>query len=167
MLARLPEGLRPVVTFAYVTGWRINGEVLPIQWRQVDLRVGEVRLDPGTTKNREGRVLYLTPELHQLLKEQRAAADEIQRQKNMIVPHVSFTGPPRGPVPWGTWPTSVSPSAAFTRRGDGLGRPPAFPAARTISGVPQYGPGGHSGARDYETERPQDAQWFRSLQHCE
>ncbi|MDQ3673834.1 MAG: site-specific integrase [Gemmatimonadota bacterium] len=90
VLAHLPEGMRPVVTFAYVTGWRINSEVLAIQWRQVDLRVGEVRLDPGTTKNREGRVFYLTPELHQLLKEQRASADEIQRQKNMIVQHVFF-----------------------------------------------------------------------------
>jgi integrase len=91
VLAHLPEGMRPVVTFAYVTGWRINSEVLSLQWRQVDLRVGEVRLDPGTTKNREGRVFYLTPELHQLLKEQRAAADEIQRQKKkMIVRHVFF-----------------------------------------------------------------------------
>lgn len=85
--------MRPVVTFAYVTGRRINSEVLPIQWRQVDLRVGEVRLDPGTTKNREGRLFYLTPELHQLLKEQRAAADEIQRQKKMIVQHVFFHRP--------------------------------------------------------------------------
>jgi integrase len=90
VLAHLPEGMRPVATFAYVTGWRINSEVLSIQWRQVDLRVGEVRLDPGTTKNREGRVFYVTPELHQLLKEQRAVADEIQRQKKMIVQHVFF-----------------------------------------------------------------------------
>lgn len=93
VLAHLPEGMRPVVTFAYVTGWRINSEVLKIQWRQVDLRVGEVRLDPGTTKNREGRVFYLTPELLQLLKDQRASADEIQRQKNMIVQHVFFHRP--------------------------------------------------------------------------
>ena len=90
VLAHLPEGIRPVVTFAYVTGWRINSEILPIQWRQVDLRVGEVRLDPGTTKNREGRVFHLTPELQQLLKEQRDSADEIQRQRNMIVQHVFF-----------------------------------------------------------------------------
>lgn len=90
VLAHLPEGMRPVVTFAYVTGWRINSEVLTLQWRQVDLRVGEVRLHPGTTKNREGRVFYLTPELHQLLKGQRAAADDIQRQNAMIVQHVFF-----------------------------------------------------------------------------
>jgi integrase len=93
VLAHLPEGMRPAVTFAYVTGWRINSEVRAIQWPQVDLRVGEVRLDPGTTKNREGRVFYLTPELHQLLKEQRATADEIQRQKKRIVQHVFFHRP--------------------------------------------------------------------------
>jgi integrase len=52
----------------YVTGWRINSEVLPLQWRQVDLKAGEVRLDPGTTKNLEGRVFYLTSELKELLK---------------------------------------------------------------------------------------------------
>ncbi len=90
VLAHLPEGMRPVVTFAYVTGWRINSEVLPLQWRQVDLRVGEVRLDPGTTKNGEGRVFYLTPELLELLKQQRASALEIQRGKHMIVQHVFF-----------------------------------------------------------------------------
>jgi integrase len=90
VLAHLPEGMQPAVTFAYVTGWRINSEVLPLQWRQVDLRVGEVRLDPGTTKNREGRVFYLTAELHQLLKRPRALADEIQREKKMIVQHVFF-----------------------------------------------------------------------------
>jgi integrase len=93
VLAHLPEAMRPVVTFAYVTGWRINSELLPLQWRQVDLRVGEVRLDPGTTKNREGRVFYLTPDLQQLLKQQRVLADDIQRQKKMIVQHVFFHRP--------------------------------------------------------------------------
>ena len=63
----LPTSMQPVVTFAYVTGWRINSEVLPLQWRQVDLKLGEVRLDPGTTKNLEGRVFYLTSELKELL----------------------------------------------------------------------------------------------------
>jgi integrase len=99
VLAHLPEGVRPVVTFADVTGWRISSEVLPLRWRQVDLRVGEVRLDPGTTENRECRVFYLTAELHQLLKDQRAVADDLQRQKKMIVQHVFFhrTGHPGRP----------------------------------------------------------------------
>ena len=90
MLSHLPECMRPVVTFAYVTGWRINSEVLPIEWRQVDLKSGEVRLDPGTTKNLEGRVFYLTPELKKLLADQRKAANRIQRKKGMIVQNVFF-----------------------------------------------------------------------------
>jgi integrase len=48
VLRHLPTSMQPVVTFAYVTGWRINSEVLTLQWRQVDLKAGEVRLDPGT-----------------------------------------------------------------------------------------------------------------------
>jgi integrase len=32
-----------VITFAYITGWRIASEILPLQWRQVDFDAGEVR----------------------------------------------------------------------------------------------------------------------------
>jgi len=52
----LPEYTRPIVTFAYYTGWRIDSEVLTLQWRQIDEAAGTVRLDAGTTKNDEGRV---------------------------------------------------------------------------------------------------------------
>nr|MDQ3421209.1 site-specific integrase [Acidobacteriota bacterium] len=90
LLQHLPEAFRPVVRFAYVTGWRINSEVLPLQWRQIDLKAGEVRLDPGTTKNREGRVFYFSAELRELLEGQRKLADRLQREKGMIVPHVFF-----------------------------------------------------------------------------
>jgi integrase len=55
VVGHLPGPLRPV-EFAYVTGWRVAFEILPLEWRNVDLREGEVRLDPGTTKNGEGRV---------------------------------------------------------------------------------------------------------------
>lgn len=90
VLPHLPEPMRPVVTFAFVTGWRINSEVLPLEWRQVDLKAGEVRLDPGTTKNLEGRVFYLTAELKKLLGDQRKLASRVQRQKDMIVQRVFF-----------------------------------------------------------------------------
>ena len=43
VLAHLPDGMQPVVTFAYVTGWRINSEVLPLQWRQMKLSGHETR----------------------------------------------------------------------------------------------------------------------------
>ena len=54
----LPEDLRPIVAFAYHSGWR-KSEILGLTWGKVDLREGIVRLDPGETKNEEGRTLYL------------------------------------------------------------------------------------------------------------
>lgn len=167
VLAHLPEAMRPVVTFAYVTGWRINSEVLTIRWRQVDLRVGEVRLDPGTTKNREGRVFYLTPELLQLLKEQRASADEVQRQKKMIVQHVFFHRPV---IKAGTLGhlaghriSGCGFYQAWRRARTAAGCPGSIPARLPPDGYPQHGPSGHSGARGHEIERPQDSQRLRSL----
>lgn len=137
MLAHLPEGMRPVVTFGYVTGWRINSEVLPLQWRQIDLRVGEVRLDPGTTKNGEGRVFYLTPELLELPKRQRASAMEIQRQKHMIVQHVFFHRPVTKAGGSGTSAATGSLSAGSTKLGGGRGQLPGAPAtSHTNSGGP-------------------------------
>jgi integrase len=64
----LPSPLRPIVTFAYLTGWRLSSEILKLEWRQVDMNAREVRLDPGTTKNREGRTFPFTAELEQVLK---------------------------------------------------------------------------------------------------
>jgi len=63
VLRHLPEDLRPVVRFAYITGWRVKSEVLKLEWRHVDLKAGEVRLDPGTTKNGEGRTFPFTIDL--------------------------------------------------------------------------------------------------------
>jgi integrase len=60
VLTHLPAEIQPVIRFAYYTGWRIASEVLPLEWRQVDFAAGEVRLDAGTTKNKEGRVIYMT-----------------------------------------------------------------------------------------------------------
>src|SRR5713226_7126617 len=51
----LPVSMQPIVDFAYITGWRTPSEILTLEWRQVDLKAGEVWLDPGTTKNDDGR----------------------------------------------------------------------------------------------------------------
>jgi len=58
----LPDYLKPVVTFAYYTGWR-KSEILSLRWNQVDLEARIVRLNPGTTKNNSGRVIALDGEL--------------------------------------------------------------------------------------------------------
>lgn len=62
----LPEYLRPLVTFAYYTGWR-SEEIRSLQWRQVDLKAGCARLEVGTTKNGQGRICYLSQEVLGLL----------------------------------------------------------------------------------------------------
>lgn len=56
--AHLPEHVQPVADFAYVTGWR-RSEILSLQWRQVDFKAGNVRLEAGTTKNKEARQVSL------------------------------------------------------------------------------------------------------------
>ena len=58
----LPEYLQPLCTFAYKVGWR-RGEITTLKWTQVDLKEGVVTLEPGTTKNDEGRVVYLDAEM--------------------------------------------------------------------------------------------------------
>lgn len=89
VLSHLPEAIRPATTFAYVTGWRIDSEVLPLEWRQVDFGAGEVRLDPGKTKNGEGRTFPMTRELREVLEQQRAITENLQRQlKKIVCPRV-------------------------------------------------------------------------------
>lgn len=88
LIGHLPEPVRPVVTFAYITGWRIPSEVLTLQWRQVDFEAGTVRLDPGTTKSGEGRIIHLTNHLRTLLESQRTITDTYQRERQKICPWV-------------------------------------------------------------------------------
>jgi integrase len=88
VLTHLAEPVRPVATFAYITGWRIDSEVLPLEWRQVDFGAGEVRLDPGRTKNGEGRTFPMTRELRELLDRQRAITENLQRQLEVVCPTV-------------------------------------------------------------------------------
>ncbi|MGA2525728.1 MAG: tyrosine-type recombinase/integrase [Smithellaceae bacterium] len=76
----LPAYLKPVVTFAYHTGWR-RAEILNLTWDKVDLKEGIVRLDPGETKNNEGRTLYLNEEL---LKEMHS----LQSKRRLGFPYV-------------------------------------------------------------------------------
>ena len=78
VLPHLPDAVRGVVEFAYITGWRVPSEVLTLRWRQVDWAGAEVRLDPGTTKNREGRVFPFTTALRTLLERQLTASRALE-----------------------------------------------------------------------------------------
>ena len=83
---RLPADLQVVVTIAHTFGWRIRSEVLPLQKRHLDLKAGTLRLDPGTTKNGEGRVVYMTPELKMLMAQQHERVEQLGREKGRIIP---------------------------------------------------------------------------------
>lgn len=71
--------MQPVVRFAYLTGWRLRSEILPLEWRQVEGQERVVRLDPGTTKNREGRSFPFTVALETLLKEQHFEHERLKK----------------------------------------------------------------------------------------
>jgi integrase len=85
----LPEYLRGPVTFAYLTGWRLASEVCKLEWRHIDLKAGIIKLDPGETKNDEGRTFpfRLLPELAACIE----AADRQRQacaQEGRIIPRV-------------------------------------------------------------------------------
>lgn len=71
VIAQLPPALGAVARFGYLSGWRLR-EILTLEWRQVDRRAQVIRLDPGQTKNKRGRLLPYgqLPELVTLLEEQ-------------------------------------------------------------------------------------------------
>jgi integrase len=62
LCAALPFPVNSLVTFAYRIGWR-KSELLGLTWDRVDLKQGIIWLDPGETKNREARTVYLDEEL--------------------------------------------------------------------------------------------------------
>jgi integrase len=87
--AKLPTALQDVVTFAYITGWRVQSEVLSLEWRQVDRKGHTITLEPGTTKNRKGRVLDFSQ--HQGLRElidRLWTEHEALKEKGTICPFV-------------------------------------------------------------------------------
>lgn len=59
--------LRTFLELAYSYGWR-RSELLGLRVRHVDMRNRTIRLDPGTTKNGEGREVSMTLKVEELLR---------------------------------------------------------------------------------------------------
>lgn len=75
IMAKLPEHLRPVLEFAYLTGFR-RREAIELSWDRVDWKENLIDLPPGTTKSGKRRIFPFGPfpRLLALLRARRAAA---------------------------------------------------------------------------------------------
>ena len=85
---QLPEYLRPVVTCAFHTGWRIKSELLTRERRHLNLDTGWLRLDPGETKNGEAREFPIgeIPELREVFEQQLARTEAFEKATGRVVP---------------------------------------------------------------------------------
>ena len=86
---RLTPEIAAVATMAYLTGWRIASEILPLEWRQVEFASGTVTLDPDTTKNDEPRVFPVTDDLRVVL-EARQVRRDAMLARGQVCPWVFF-----------------------------------------------------------------------------
>jgi integrase len=66
MRGALPDHQKVPLTIGYWTGMR-RGEILMLRWEQVDLKRRLLRINPGTTKNGDGRVVPLMGDLPHVL----------------------------------------------------------------------------------------------------
>lgn len=89
ILATLHAELHPLVKAAYITGWR-KSELLSRDWRHVDFEAGWIRLEPGETKNGEGRMFPLTDRLRGVLEAQQVVRLEVGRRTGRMVEAVFF-----------------------------------------------------------------------------
>jgi integrase len=114
----LPEDLRVAVAVGYVFGWRVQ-EVLGIERRHVDLDRGTLALDPGSTKNDEGRIVYMPPDVKVAVAAQLARVDGLQRKLQRIVPWVfpNLRGAASRTLAGGASRCSVSAAVTSGKRG--------------------------------------------------
>jgi integrase len=82
--AHLPAAVRPLLEFAYLTGWRLASEVMPLEWRNVDWDGRIVRLDPGTTKSGDGRSFPFTAAIEALLRQQLADHERLKKAGRIV-----------------------------------------------------------------------------------
>lgn len=86
LVRHLPDAPAAVATFMYWSGWRRN-ETLTREWRHVDFAKGTITLEPGETKNGQGRSLpfEVLPGLAAVLNHQRAYTDAVERRTGQVV----------------------------------------------------------------------------------
>ena len=88
VLRHLSDDLKPVFAVAYITGWRVKDEILTREKCHLDLKAGWLRLEPGETKNNEGRMFPIStvPRLRDVLARQLARTESVEKATNRIIP---------------------------------------------------------------------------------
>lgn len=81
----LPKHLVPVIRVAAITGWRVHSELLTRQLKHVDLHAGWLRLDPGETKNGEGREFPIKGVLREIIETQIQETRAFERANGRVV----------------------------------------------------------------------------------
>jgi integrase len=124
VLAHLPVDLRAVFEVDYILGWRVKSEILTRQWIHVDFRSGWLRLEPGATKNDEGRQFPLTPDLRAILERQRERTTAEEKTTGAVIPWVFHRAGTRIKSFRRAWVTACKKAGIPERI------PPRFPAHR-------------------------------------
>jgi integrase len=84
---------------------------LNLERRKLDLAAGKITLDPGSTKNDEGRVMYLPPEALAVLKDWEQKTKTIERERGIIIPHAFHrNGEPVRHFPYNLWHRASGPT---------------------------------------------------------
>ena len=72
LVGNLEPQAKDIVIFLYNSGWR-SKEAMTLEWRDVDLPSGMIRLRRGNSKSKKGRSLPLLGELHAVIERQAQA----------------------------------------------------------------------------------------------
>jgi integrase len=89
---RLPEYLKPVMTVAYFTGWRVPSEILTRQ--KSHIIDGMLVLDAYETKNEQPRkfLLEMIPELQETIEQQLKATRALEVESGRVIPWLFHNG---------------------------------------------------------------------------
>jgi integrase len=87
VLSCLSEDLQAPIEVAYITGWRIHDEIFTRQKHHADPKGrGWLRLEPGETKNDEGRMFPMTVRLRTIIEKQLEKTKSLEKATGRIIP---------------------------------------------------------------------------------
>jgi integrase len=84
--AELPDYLKPLLVVGYHVGTRL-GELLKLRWSEVDFACNQIRLKPGSTKNKKGRTLPIYGHMRQCLLTQKSIRDAKYPECSLVFHH--------------------------------------------------------------------------------